>query len=332
MRPEVRDWFDRRTSATADWPMASVQAAKGELSIDVILPALNEEETVGAIVTQIRSLLMSPDMPLVDDLVVVDSGSWDRTASVAAAAGARVVHREDVLPGFPIEVGKGEAMWRGLAATSGDLVVFIDADLRSVSADYVTGRLGPLLADETVQLVKSVYERPFVEGDSRISAGGGRVTEVMARPLLNALWPRLSGVAQPLSGEYAARRSLLETLPFPCGYGVEIGLLIDTLQAEGLDSIAQVDLGERIHRHQDATGLALMSAQILHAALSRADQAGSLYATVEDPALPMFDRDLGRVGLREESVQTLERPPLLTIPEYASSHGTWTVALADSAR
>ncbi len=316
MRAEVREWFDRRTSAAADWPVERLLTAKGTRTIDVILPALNEEQTVGDIVTAVRSSLMTPEVPLVDDLVVVDADSVDATAARAAAAGARVVPIGSVLPDIPRERGKGEAMWRGLAATSGDLVVFVDADLRSFTPQYVTGLLGPLLLDEGVHLVKAVYDRPLVQGDTRVAAGGGRVTEILARPLINALWPDLSGVAQPLAGEYAMRRSLLELLPFPCGYGVEIGLLVDTYRTAGLGAIAQVDLGEREHRHQDATRLSRMSAQILHAALTRCDPDQIVYDARSTPTLPEFAHEGDAFIVREHAVQTCERPPLVTMPDY----------------
>lgn len=322
MRPEVRSWFGRRTSSAGDWPLDRLLAAKGRTRIDVILPALNEEATVGDIVASVRASLMVPGAALVDDLVVVDTDSTDATAARAAAAGARVVSSRSVLPDVPLERGKGEAMWRGLAATTGDLVVFVDADLRSFTPDYITGLLGPLLLDEGVHLVKAVYDRPLVSGDVRIAAGGGRVTEILARPLINALWPDLSGVAQPLSGEYAMRRSLLELLPMPCGYGVEIGLLVDTYRAVGLDGIAQVDLGEREHRHQDATRLSRMSAQILHAALTRSDPDHRVYEAPAHPTLPVFSHEDGLFDVQVRDIQTSERPPLLSIPEYLAGRPT----------
>lgn len=312
MRPDVRAWFDRSTSTAADWPLDELTAHKGGRTVDVIIPALNEQHTVAPIVAAVRTLMDRPD-PLVDDVVVVDTHSSDDTSAVARAAGARVVTGTGPLPDVPLERGKGEAMWRGLAATSGELVVFVDADLRSFTTDYVTGLLGPLLTDPGIHLVKAVYDRPLVAGDLRLAAGGGRVTELLARPLLQALWPQLAGVAQPLSGEYAARRSLLETLPMPCGYGVEIGLLVDTFRAVGLAGIAQVDLGEREHRHQDATQLSRMSAEILHTALVRADPAAQLYVPSDQPGLPVFTRLGEAFGVQEQPVQTVERPPLREI-------------------
>jgi glucosyl-3-phosphoglycerate synthase len=167
-----------------------------------------------------------------------------------------------------------------------------------------------------VHLVKAVYDRPLIAGDMRIAAGGGRVTEILARPLINALWPDLAGVAQPLSGEYAARRQLLERLPFPCGYGVEIGLLVDTFQLMGLDAIAQVDLGIREHRHQDASLLSRMSAQILHAALTRADPGEVIYRPATDASLPSFSHEGDGFAAAEHPIQTGERPPVSTLAQY----------------
>ena len=204
-------------------------------------------------------------------------------------------------------------MWRALAATSAEVVVFIDADLRSFSADYVRGLLGPLLADPQVALVKAVYERPLVQGESVVPAGGGRVTELVARPLLNLYWPQLAGVIQPLAGEYAARRSLLERLPFPVGYGVEFAMLVDTAELLGVDAIAQVDLGVRLHRHQDERRLGLMAAQIMQAALRRLDP--QLHASRGvGQAMAQF----GRVGTdfvgTWHPIGDVERPPLATAP------------------
>ncbi len=316
MQAAASEWFARRTSAAADWPLSAVLATKGNRTVDVILPAQDEAATVGQIVTEVRESLMTPEAALVDNLVVVDSGSTDATAEVARAAGAHVVGAGDPLPNLPVRDGKGEAMWRGLAATDGDLVVFVDADLRSFSPEYVVSLLGPLLEDDEIQLVKAVYDRPLVVGETQIAAGGGRVTEIMARPLINALWPELAGVAQPLSGEYASRRDLLETLNFPCGYGVEIGLLVDTYRRFGLAGLAQVDLGERKHEHQDASRLSRMSAQILHAALIRVDSDGDIYPAPDPVILPAFSHEKDRFGVTLHELQTAERPPLNSIPEY----------------
>ena len=309
MTESVQTWLDERTSTSGDWPLEMLLEAKNA-SVAVILPALNEAQTVGQIVSTIHDELLGS---LVDELVVLDSRSTDATAAIAAANGARVVALDEVFPGLKPQRGKGEAMWRGLAATDADLVLFIDADLRSFSAAYVCGLLGPLLADPTVALVKAVYERPLVQGEQAIPAGGGRVTELVARPLLNLYWPQLAGVIQPLAGEYAARRSLLERLPFPVGYGVEFAMLVDTAELLGVYAIAQVDLGVRLHRHHDERKLGLMSAQILQAALRRLDP--QLYSARDSgQALAQFDRVGSDFVGTWHPVVDMERPPLASAP------------------
>ncbi|MDX2632210.1 glucosyl-3-phosphoglycerate synthase, partial [Streptomyces scabiei] len=309
MLKEVEHWLNTRSWSTADRPLHRIMAAKraSGQSVSVVLPALNEEETVGDIVAIIRHDLMR-QVPLVDEIVVVDSGSTDRTSQVAAAAGARVVHRDDILPRIPAVPGKGEVLWRSLLVTRGDIVCFIDADLREFSSDFVSGIVGPLLTDPGVDLVKAMYDRPL----GSAAGQGGRVTELMARPLLNMHWPQLAGFVQPLGGEYAARRSLLERLPFPVGYGIELGMLVDALHLVGLDALAQVDVGVRKHRHQDGAALGRMSAAIYRTAQLRLAR-GHLIR----PVLTQFER--GREGFepRTYSVDLEERPPMVEIAEYA---------------
>ncbi|MFJ8585692.1 glucosyl-3-phosphoglycerate synthase [Streptomyces sp. NPDC093595] len=308
MLEEVERWLDRRSWSVTERPLDQLLAAKRGTTVSVVLPALNEEATVGEIVTVIRRELMTPSVPLVDELVVVDSGSQDRTARVAAAAGARVVHRDAILPRIPAVPGKGEVLWRSLLVTGGDVVCFVDADLRDFSADFVTGIVGPLLTDPSVQFVKAMYDRPMAG-----SAGqGGRVTELVARPLLNLHWPQLAGFVQPLGGEYAARRSLLERLPFPVGYGVELGLLVDALRLVGLDALAQVDVGVRKHRHQDDRALGRMAAAIYRTAQLRLSR-GHLVR----PELTQFERGADGFVPRTYPVDTEERPPMVNVAEYA---------------
>ena len=317
MRDDAAEWFARRTSTAEDWPLDLLAAVKGPTTVSLVLPALDEEATVGRIVETAAAALGAgapAHLRLIDELVVLDSGSRDRTAEVARSAGARVVHRDDVLPDLPAVPGKGEAMWRALAATSGDVVVFVDADLQSFTPTYVTGLLGPLLTDDSVQLVKAVYERPLVEGATVVPAGGGRVTELVARPLLNLLWPELAGVVQPLAGEYAARRTLLEQLPFPCGYGVELALLVDSLDLVGLDALAQVDLGVRVHRHHDEQRLGRMSAEILRTALDRIERrSGRAAVDALGSTLTQFDRGTDGFASRVHDVAGPERPPMATV-------------------
>ncbi|MFE7853421.1 glucosyl-3-phosphoglycerate synthase [Streptomyces sp. NPDC101209] len=310
MLEEVERWLSTHSWSVTDRPLHQILAAKQRTgqSVSVVLPALNEEETVGDIVAIIRHDLMQ-QVPLVDEIVVVDSGSTDRTSEVAAAAGARVVHRDDILPRIPTVPGKGEVLWRSLLVTSGDIVCFIDADLKEFSSDFVSGIVGPLLTDPGIDLVKGMYDRPLAGGQGQ----GGRVTELMARPLLNMHWPQLAGFVQPLGGEYAARRALLEQLPFPVGYGVELGMLVDALHLVGLDALAQVDVGVRKHRHQDGQALGRMAAAIYRTAQLRLAR-GHLVR----PALTQFERGADGFEPRTYSVDTEERPPMAEIAEYAS--------------
>ncbi|MET9731341.1 glucosyl-3-phosphoglycerate synthase [Streptomyces sp. NPDC006458] len=310
MLEEVERWLTTRSWSVADRPLHKILAAKRSTgqTVSVVLPALNEEETVGDIVAIIRHDLMQ-QVPLVDELVVIDSGSTDRTSQVAAAAGATVVHRDTILPRIPAAPGKGEVLWRSLLVTTGDVVCFIDSDLRNFSSDFVSGIVGPLLTDPGVDLVKGMYDRPLAGAAGQ----GGRVTELMARPLLNMHWPQLAGFVQPLGGEYAARRSLLEQLPFPVGYGVEIGMLIDSLHLVGLDALAQVDIGVRKHRHQDGQALGRMAAAIYRTAQLRLAR-GHLIR----PALTQFERGESGFEARTFSVDTEERPPMVEIAEYAA--------------
>lgn len=240
-------------------------ALKGGASVSVVIPALNEASTVGGVVEPVVRLVSEG---LVDEVVLVDGGSTDETCERAGAAGARVVNLADVMDVQP-HPGKGGGLWAGVRSTTGDLVLFLDADVAPFHSDWVPTMLHPLLARPDVQLVKGCYERPVGRPDARVSGRGGRVTELLARPLLAVLWPELRHLRQPLAGETAARRTLLEDVPFATGYGVEIGLLIDTYVRCGAAAIEQVDLGERWHAPQDDEVLSRMAAAVLHAAMRR---------------------------------------------------------------
>jgi glucosyl-3-phosphoglycerate synthase len=299
-------WFGRRTSHWQDWPGEQLLAAKERLGagISVIIPARNEERTVGGVVSAIGRSLMQ-QLPLVDELVVMDSDSDDATADVAAGAGAKVYRTSDVLPAAGSFPGKGEALWKSLHVTTGDLLVFVDADLTRWGPHFVTGLLGPLLADEQIALVKGFYTRVWTQDDGSTSAEGGRVTELVARPLLSLWWPELTAVVQPLAGEWAARRTLMESLPIPVGYGVELATLMDTAARHGLDAVAQVDLGSRAHRHQANHDLALMAAELLVVA-ERRRPAGYEPARAE---LRQFTRSDGEARPVIRPVPVTERPP-----------------------
>jgi glucosyl-3-phosphoglycerate synthase len=317
--PQVEEWLRNRMSSAADWPVDKLLAAKGDTTVSVVLPARNERETVGEIVGAIRRDLIE-QAPLVDEIVVIDSRSVDDTAEVAAAAGARVVAQDAVLPRLPPMSGKGEALWKSMHVARGDVLVFVDADLREFSSSFVTGLLGPLLTDPSVRYVKACYDRPYVSGGTTVPHGGGRVTELVARPLINMHWPLLAGVLQPLSGEYAGRREVLERLPFVTGYGVELGMLVDVLELAGLDAIAQVDLGVRLHRHQSAEALGAMSGQIMQTAWSRLERQGRV-VRLEPPSttLTQFRRDGDGHEVRISNVAVGERPPAIVVPDYVGS-------------
>jgi glucosyl-3-phosphoglycerate synthase len=313
--PEVELWLRDRTTASADWPIDALLAAKGTTKISVVLPARNEAETVGEIVSAIRRDLVEA-VPLVDELIVVDSRSSDHTAARAVQAGAKVFTQDEILPALTPMDGKGDVLWKSLAITSGDLLVFVDADLREFRTSFVTGLLGPLLADPSVVYVKGCYDRPLQE----VQGGGGRVTELVARPLLNLHWPLLAGFVQPLAGEYAGRREVLERVPFATGYGVELGLLIDLLEHAGLDALAQVDLGRRVHSHQSTEALGIMAGQIMHTAWSRLERQRRIIPLhTPSGGLTQFSRgDSGHVPV-DRDITVDERPPMLGIPEYAAS-------------
>ncbi|AKN16462.1 glucosyl-3-phosphoglycerate synthase [Mycobacterium haemophilum DSM 44634] len=264
-------WLADRSWSRPAWTIDELVAAKAGRTISVVLPALNEEQTVESVIDSI-SPLVSDRAGLVDELIVLDSGSTDETEIRAIAAGARVVSREQAVPEVPTRPGKGEALWRSLAVTSGDIVVFVDSDLINPHPMFVPWLVGPLLTGDGIHLVKGFYRRPLNSNDVSGSAratGGGRVTELVARPLLASLRPELGYVLQPLSGEYAATRELLTALPFAPGYGVEIGLLVDTFDRLGLDAIAQVNLGVRAHRNRPLAELGAMSRQVIATLLSR---------------------------------------------------------------
>jgi glucosyl-3-phosphoglycerate synthase len=276
-----------------DLDLDALVATKGDRSTSVCLPARNEAATVGEIVGRIAA------HPLVDEVVVVDDHSTDATGDEAWSAGATVVAAAEVLPEHGEGPGKGQALWKAVAVSSGDIVAFCDADLRDFEPHFVTGLLGPFLLDAELGFLKAYYRRPTGDGAPR---GGGRVTELVARPVLTLLFPELADVVQPLAGEFAARREVFEALPFVEGYGVDIGLLIDAARLCGTDHLAQVDLGVRVHRNRPLDELGPMATIVLLTALQRAELS-------DVPTEVLLDRP----DLRPAPVRYAERPPLNSI-------------------
>ena len=274
--------------------------------ISVILPARNEEPTVGRIVATIRCELVER-RPLVDEILVVDDHSTDATASVARNAGARVASVDDLLTEEGEGEGKGEAMWKGLYASTGDLVAYCDADVSNFGSRFLVGLLGPLLERDDVGFVKAYYDRPYA-GQAH---EGGRVTELVARPLLSLLFPALAGIVQPLSGEVAGRREVLEQVPFVEGYGVDIGLILEIADRFGAEAIAQVDLGTRIHRNRPLAELAPQAMAVIQTVLVRAG--------VETAADGRWSPLLVRPGMLPVPVSVDERPPLVEVAAYRRS-------------
>lgn len=306
----MSDWFARRTFATADLDLQALIERKraAGLTVSLVLPARNEAGTVEGVVASGMALAGQ----LVDEVVVLDGNSTDGTAELAAAAGATIHQDAEILTQFGAPFGKGDALWRSLTVTSGDIVAFVDTDIRNPDPRFVWGIVAPLLLDDEIGFVKGFYDRPIEIGGVLQPSGGGRVTELMARPLINLFWPALAGMVQPLSGEYAGRRGLLERIPFFTGYGVEIGLLIDVLADSGADAIAQVDVGERVHRNQDLASLSRMSFAIAHVALQRLAASGrvSFDDTLDDRYVQFLRDDHGVMTLQSGTVADVERPPL----------------------
>jgi glucosyl-3-phosphoglycerate synthase len=294
-------WHRRNTFHHEAFPVSRLLDERDRPSVSVCLPARNEERTIGSL---LERLIPLRDVALIDQIAVVD-GSTDGTAAIARALGAEVYPQDELMPELGQVLGKGDAMWRALSVLRGELVCFLDADSERFGPHFASGLLGPLICDQRIVFVKARYRRPFRVGSLTLPDEGGRVTELMARPLLNLFYPELAGFQQPLAGEFAARRSLLERLPFVTGYGVEIGLLIDAYTAVGLNGLAQVDLDLRQNAHQPLRRLAPMAAAVLRTVAVRLEREGRLSGQLPATLL------LPEAGeMRGVTVEALERPPL----------------------
>jgi len=304
---DAPEWFAQATYHWNDWSLEDLLAAKqaGGHSVSLVVPARNEAATVGDVVSRVRTRL-TETAQLIDEIVVIDSDSTDDTYEVATDAGAMVYRSAEIRPDLGSYPGKGEAMWKSLFVTRGDLIVFMDADLTDWDTHFVPGLLGPLLTSP-VALVKGFYERPFVSGASQMPYEGGRVTELVARPLIALHFPELAGLIQPLAGEWAVRRSLMTSLSVPTGYAVELAALIDTVRARGKEELAQVNLGRRAHRHQALRDLGAMATQILAAVHRRVG------GEIEDSvALAQYEHLGDDVAVLTRDIPVVERDPAVT--------------------
>jgi nucleotide-binding universal stress UspA family protein len=318
--PNIVDkWFAENTFHAHEFSdIRKLLAMKDKqgVTISVGLPTLNEEKTIGLVIKRVRAALMER-YPLIDQMVVIDSASDDRTVEIAEGLGIEVVQHADVLPEMGAKRGKGEALWKSLHVLDGDIVAWIDTDISNIQPRFVYGLLGPLLREPRIQYVKGFYQRPIREGTTIVQEGGGRVTELMARPLINLFFPELSGMIQPLAGEYAGRRSLLETLPFFTGYAVEVGLLIDILEQAGLTALGQVDLERRIHRNQPLGNLSQMAFVILHAAIRKLEERHRLELLTEmGQSMKVISQDTDTFRLEVREIADDIRPAMITVPAY----------------
>jgi len=327
----VDKWFAENTFSSAEFAdlRRLVDAKERQnLRVSVGLPTLNEEATIRKVIRAIRSRLVER-FPLVDELVVIDSRSEDRTRQIAEEEGVPVFIHDEILPETGSYRGKGEALWKSLHVLTGDIVVWIDTDVTSAHPKFVYGIVGPLLMRPDLQFVKAFYQRPLHIGDELQATGGGRVTELAARPILNLFFPELSGIVKPVSGEQAGRRTLLEQLPFFTGYGVETGLLVDTLQRAGLGAIGQVDMKQRIHRNQSLYNLSKMSFEVLQVAIKRIGEAhGTNLLEEANFTMKLIAASGGKLHLEMHDILDVERPPMATVPAYQTRRNAPIVTAA----
>ncbi len=316
---ERNEWLKKNTFHHSDFPgigELAEEKQKRQLSISLCIPALNEEDTIGKEIVLLKSELMTR-YNLLDELAVIDSGSDDATREVASAFGADVYLSSEILPGEGEKKGKGENLWKAIYQLTGDIILYLDADIKNIHPKFAYGLLAPLILREEIKYVKAFYERPLVmSGDIRPS-GGGRVTEILVRPLFSLFFPQLTVFLQPLSGEYAVRREVLEQLAFPVGYGVETAHLIDVLQLYGLEAFAQVDLDQRVHKNQPTRDLGKMAFGILQTFLSRQKKHGLIEKM---PEIGEVLRQFQSKGTEHEQVEICipveERPPMLEVAAY----------------
>ena len=320
----LNKWIQDNTYHHSDFSDLKALVEKKEkagLTISLCIPTLNEERTIGKEVVIFKSELMNR-YPLLDEIVIIDSGSKDRTLEVASSFGADTYLSDEILPEEGSKKGKGENLWKAIYQLKGDIIVYIDADIKNIHPRFVYGLIGPLIVRPEVSYVKAFYDRPLAFSDSIRPSGGGRVTEILTRPLFSLFFPELTAIIQPLSGEYAVRRNVLETISFPVGYGVETSHLLDVYQTHGLKAFAQTDLDQRVHRNQETRALGKMSFGILQTFLKRLYSYGTIQSDHEiQTVLRQFQVQNDRYETVEYNIPEYERPPMITIPAYRKLRG-----------
>ncbi|MEC8329742.1 MAG: glucosyl-3-phosphoglycerate synthase [Verrucomicrobiota bacterium] len=320
----VNKWLETNTFHHGEfWDILKLVELKKKqgLKISLCIPTLNEELTIGKEIVIFRSELMER-YPLIDEFAVIDSGSKDNTLEVAASFGADTYRAKDILSEVGDKPGKGENLWKAIYQLKGDIIIYIDADIANIHPRFVTGIVGPLLLNPKTKYCKAFYDRPITFSSGVRASGGGRVTEILIRPLFSLFFPELAALIQPLSGEFAVRREVLEKISFPIGYGVETAHILDVYRQWGLEAFAQCDLDQRIHRNQSTTALGKMSFGILQTFLTRMKRYDLVNKLPEMATLyRQFQAEGNRYDLLEKSIIEDERPPMITIPEYCKKFG-----------
>jgi len=320
----LNDWIRNNTIHHSQfWDLKKLveEKEKQQLKISLCLPTLNEEKTIGKEIVMFKSELVDR-YPLLDEIAVIDSGSTDSTREIASTFGADVYLSSEILPQYGEKRGKGENLWKAVYELTGDIIVYVDADIKNIHPRFAYGLVAPLIYRPEVHYVKAFYDRPLAFSQGVRPSGGGRVTEILTRPLFSLFFPDLTGLIQPLSGEYAVRREVLEKIPFPIGYGVETSHLIDVYEKWGMQAIAQVDLDQRVHRNQETRDLGKMAFGILRAFLGRAEALGVIGKLPElSTILRQFEVEDQLFKRVEFEIVEEERPPMIELPEYREKFG-----------
>lgn len=320
----VEQWLQNNTfHHSSFWDLKQIvrEKERQDIRVSLCIPTLNEEKTIGKEIVIFKSELVSR-YPLLDEIAVIDSGSTDRTREMAAEFGADVHLASDILPEMGEKRGKGENLWKAIYQLNGDIIIYIDADIKNIGPHFVYGLVAPLIYRPEIKYVKAFYDRPLAFSQGVRPSGGGRVTEILVRPLFSLFFPELAALVQPLSGEYAVRREVLERIPFPIGYGVETSHLIDVYRKWGLEAFGQTDLDQRVHRNQSTRDLGKMAFGILQTFLSRVQKLGIV------PQLPELSTELRQFQVIDKNFQQIgfpiveeERPPMATVPAYRNKQG-----------